>query len=450
LGILAENAFWWRLVLSRAWGVGVGIMGVMSTEHDLKDYAVGLGVGARRAGRVLAVTQGRQREAVLRAIAAALREQTDRLVEANAKDLAAAQENGLTAAMTDRLAIDAGRVEKMAKAVAEVAAQPDPVGQVIEGTVRPNGLRVEKRRVPIGVVCIIYEARPNVTSDAAALCLKSGNACILRGGKESYHSNMAIGQVIADALAKAGLPTEAVQVVNTTDRALVPILLQQEENIDLVVPRGGESLIRAVVEQSRIPVIKHYTGNCHVYVDAACPAALAEQVVLNAKTQRTGVCNAAESLLFHKDVASSLLPAVGQKLIDAGVEVRGCDQTRQAVSGAKVAAEADWAAEYLDMIVSVKVVDSLDEAVEHINRHGSHHTDAILTQDIQAAERFVAGVDSGNVMVNCSTRFSDGGEYGLGAEIGISTDKLHARGPMGAADLTTYKWVVTGYGQIRQ
>jgi glutamate-5-semialdehyde dehydrogenase len=331
-----------------------------------------------------------------------------------------------------------------------VAAQTDPVGQAIEGWVRPNGLRIEKRRVPIGVVAIIYEARPNVTSDAAALCIKSGNACILRGGKESFYSNLAIGQVIADAVQKVGLPTAAVQIVNTTDRALVPILLKQEDNIDLVVPRGGESLIRAVVAESRIPVIKHYTGNCHVYVDAGCPLDLAETVIINAKTQRPGVCNAAESLLFHKDAAASLLPSVCGKLQAAGVEIRGCDRTRQLFGDAKPASEDDWYKEYLDLIISVKVVDSLDEAVEHVNRYSSHHTDAILTHDTRAADAFVAGVDSGNVMVNCSTRFSDGGEYGLGAEIGISTDKLHARGPMGAADLTTYKWIVTGYGHVRK
>jgi glutamate-5-semialdehyde dehydrogenase len=371
-------------------------------------------------------------------------------VAANGKDVAAAKDMGLTAAMIDRLRLDADRVAKMAKAVAEVAAQSDPVGQVIEGWVRPNGLRIEKRRVPIGVVAIIYESRPNVTSDAAALCLKSGNACILRGGKESIHSNLAIGAAIADALASTGLPPEAVQIVKTTQRELVPLLLSEEENIDLVIPRGGESLIRAVVEQSRIPVIKHYTGNCHVYVDAACPRELAEVVVLNAKCQRPGVCNAAESLLFHEKAAEALLPRVCEKLIEAGVEIRGCERTRELVDGARPASEQDWYAEYLDLIIAVKVVRDVQEAIEHINRYGSHHTDAILSHDTEAVRAFVAGVDSGNVMVNCSTRFSDGGEYGLGAEIGISTDKLHARGPMGAADLTTYKWIVQGDGHIRK
>ncbi|NLX24277.1 MAG: glutamate-5-semialdehyde dehydrogenase [Phycisphaerae bacterium] len=418
-------------------------------SQSLEIYARSLGQAARQAGRAMALTSGRQRTDVLTAIAQALRERAEQVVAANAKDLAAATEHGLTAAMIDRLRLDVDRVGKMAKAVDEVAQQPDPVGQIIEGWVRPNGLRIEKLRVPIGAVAIIYEARPNVTSDAAALCIKSGNAAILRGGKESFHSNLAIAEIIADALGGAGLPREAVQIVNTTDRELVPLLLRQEENIDLVIPRGGESLIRAVVEQSRIPVIKHYTGNCHVYVDAGCPAELAESVVLNAKTQRPGVCNAAESILFHQDVAATLLPAVGRKLIAAGVEIRGCERTRALLPEAKAATDADWAAEYLDLIVAVKVVHSLDEAIEHINCYGSHHTDAILTRDVTAADRFVAAVDSGNVMVNCSTRFSDGGEYGLGAEIGISTDKLHARGPMGAADLTTYKWIVRGAGQVR-
>ena len=417
---------------------------------DLQQYATELAAAARRAGRLLAVTSGQQRTDALLAMAQALRDGTDELVAANGKDVAAAKDMGLTAAMIDRLRLDADRVAKMAKAVAEVAAQSDPVGQVIEGWVRPNGLRIEKRRVPIGVVAIIYESRPNVTSDAAALCLKSGNACILRGGKESIHSNLAIGAAIADALASTGLPPEAVQIVKTTQRELVPLLLSEEENIDLVIPRGGESLIRAVVEQSRIPVIKHYTGNCHVYVDAACPRELAEVVVLNAKCQRPGVCNAAESLLFHEKVAETLLPGVCEKLIEAGVEIRGCERTRELVDGAKPASEQDWYAEYLDLIVAVKVVRDVQEAIEHINRYGSHHTDAILSHDTQAIDAFVAGVDSGNVMVNCSTRFSDGGEYGLGAEIGISTDKLHARGPMGAADLTTYKWIVQGDGHIRK
>jgi glutamate-5-semialdehyde dehydrogenase len=420
------------------------------TKPQLEQYAQSLGQAARRAGRVLAVSQGRLRNEAIRAIAEELLGCTEALVAENAKDLTVGSERGLSPAMIDRLRLDAGRIQRMAQAVAEVADQPDPVGEVIEARVRPNGLRVEKRRVPLGVVAIIYESRPNVTSDAAALCIKSGNACILRGGKESLHSNMAIGAVVAGALKKAGLPAEAVMVVNTTDRELIPLLLHREDDIDLVIPRGGESLIRAVVEQSRIPVIKHYTGNCHIYLHEDCPAELAEAVVLNAKCQRPGVCNAAESLVVHASCAGRLLPAVGRRLIDAGVEIRGCEQTRALLPRASAAAEEDYRAEYLDLVISCKVVDSLQDAIDHINVYSSHHTDAILTHDIRAADAFVAGVDSANVMVNVSTRFSDGGEYGLGAEIGISTDKLHARGPMGAADLTTYKWVVTGYGQVRQ
>lgn len=421
----------------------------MSTS-DLQQYVRRLAESARRAGRILAVTSGQQRNEAVRAVAAQLRAQTDAILAGNARDVAAADQMGLTPAMVDRLRLDAGRIEKMARAVAEIAAQPDPVNETIEGGVRPNGMRVEKRRVPIGVVAIIYESRPNVTSDAAALCIKSGNACILRGGKESLHSNLAIGAAVSAALEKAGLPAEAAQVVGTTERELVPLLLKQEDSIDLVIPRGGESLIRAVVEQSRIPVIKHYTGNCHVYVHEDCPAELAESVIVNAKCQRPAVCNAAESLLFHRNCAERLLPLVGRRLVNEGVEVRGCERTRSLFAEARPATEADFLAEYLELIVSCKVVESLDEAVEHINRYGSHHTDAILTHDVRAADAFVAAVDSANVMVNVSTRFSDGGEYGLGAEIGISTDKLHARGPMGAADLTTYKWVVSGYGQLRQ
>jgi glutamate-5-semialdehyde dehydrogenase len=341
--------------------------------------------------------------------------------------------------------------------VRQIAAQTDPVGRVIEGSVRPNGLSIQKVRVPLGVVLFIYESRPNVTSDAAALCLRSGNALILRGGKEAIASNTAIAGVIAEALQESGLDRDAVQLVQTPDRNAVGELTKLEGLIDVVIPRGGEWLIRAVVEQSRIPVIKHYTGNCHVYVDehaAALGEAMVVDVVFNAKVQRPGVCNAAESLLIH-DGALPLLRPIARRLVEAGVELRGCEKTLATLRGAvpddrlKRATEEDWSAEYLDLILAVKMVGSLDEAIAHINRYGSRHTDAILTADLRAADAFVRRVDSANVMVNTSTRFSDGGEYGLGAEIGISTDKLHARGPMGAADLTTYKWVVWGDGQVR-
>ncbi|MBN1489374.1 MAG: glutamate-5-semialdehyde dehydrogenase [Phycisphaerae bacterium] len=421
----------------------------MTQIQDLADYATTLGRNARKASAALVRTGGQLRTQALLRMAAAIREQSATLQAANQKDLSAATANNLSAAMIDRLTLDGARVEKIAAAVEEVAAQADPVGEVVTGYVRPNGLRIQKVRVPLGVVAIIYEARPNVTSDAAALCLKSGNACILRGGKESFHTNIAIGSAISSALSSVGLDPNAVQLVETTDRALVPALLKLDEYIDVVIPRGGESLIRAVVKESTIPVIKHYTGNCHVYVHSRCDHAMAESIVLNAKLQRPGVCNAAETILFDAAVAGELVPRIGGKLVEAGCEVRGCEKTRALLPAAKAATEDDWRTEYLDRIVAMRVVDGLEAAVEHINRYGSRHTDAILTADLAAAEAFAQAVDAASVMVNCSTRFSDGGEYGLGAEIGISTDKLHARGPMGAADLTTYKYVVTGSGQIR-
>jgi glutamate-5-semialdehyde dehydrogenase len=418
---------------------------------DLTNYAVELARRARQAGYLMAQTSGSTRDNALRRAAQLLRERCGQILEANALDMAAGQKAGLSKAVLDRLKLDEKRVAGIASDVEAIASQVDPVGQVIDGWVRPNGLRIEKVRVPIGSVLIIYEARPNVTSDAAALCIKSGNACILRGGKESLHSNMAIGQVFREAISEAGLPDAAVQVIETTDRGLVPILLKQNEYIDLVVPRGGESLIRAVVADSTIPVIKHYTGNCHVYVDAGTTeiAEKIRDVCVNAKAQRPGVCNAAESFLFHKDVADTLLPMVCSALIEKGVEIRGCDRTRALFPAAKPAGEEDWYKEYLDLIVAVKVVDSLEDAIDHINKYSSHHTDAILTLSVPAADKFVAAVDSASVMVNATTRLSDGGVYGLGAEVGISTDKLHARGPMGAADLTTYKYVVRGEWHLR-
>jgi glutamate-5-semialdehyde dehydrogenase len=418
---------------------------------DLTAYAVDLAKNARQAGYQIAQTHGRVRDMALRLAAELLRQRAGQIIEANARDLAAGQKAGLSKAILERLKLDDKRVAGMASDVEQVAAQVDPVGQIIDGWVRPNGLRIEKVRVPIGSILIIYEARPNVTSDAASLCIKSGNACILRGGKEALHSNTEIGRVFRDAITDAALPLRTVQVVETTDRALVPILLKQNEYIDLVVPRGGESLIRAVVADSTIPVIKHYTGNCHVYVDAGTEpvADSVRQVCVNAKVQRPAICNAAETFLFHKDAAKVLLPMVCQALVDKGVEIRGCERTRCLFEKAQPATEDDWYKEYLDLIVAVKVVDSLEEAIEHVNRYGSHHTDAILTLSLPAADQFVAGVDSASVMVNATTRLSDGGVYGLGAEVGISTDKLHARGPMGAADLTTYKYVVRGEWHLR-
>jgi len=417
---------------------------------DLKAYAEQLGQKAQAASRELADAGVAVKDKALRQMAAALRDQRRTLQEANEKDLQQARQMALSAAMLDRLTLTDKRIEAMAVCLEEVAGQVDPVGQVIEGYERPNGLRIEKIRVPLGVVAIIYESRPNVTSDAAGLCIRSSNACILRGGKEAIHSNLAIARVLRAVLEASGLPADAICLVETTDRALVPELLKLNRYIDLVIPRGGESLIRAVVEQSTIPVIKHYAGNCHIYVDKSCPFEMARNVVLNAKCQRPGVCNAVETVLFHQDVAGQYLPKICRELADNGVTIRGCDRTRKLFAQAEPATDADWDSEYLELILAVRVVDSLQDAIEHINAHGSKHTDAILTAEIDAAEQFVKQVDSSSIMVNASTRFSDGYEYGLGAEIGISTDKLHARGPMGARDLTTYKYVVRGRGQVRQ
>jgi glutamate-5-semialdehyde dehydrogenase len=401
--------------------------------------------------RDLAAVPGRVRDQSLRHIADALSDATDTLRQANAQDLNAGRDNGLAPAMLDRLELTPDRIASMADGVRQIADQPDPVGRILEGRVLPNGIRLEKVRVPIGTVLIIFESRPNVTADAAALCLKSGNAVILRGGKEAMHSNAAIAACVQRGLERAGLSPRAVQLVNTTDRAAVGQLLQLDEHLDLCIPRGGESLIRAVVEQARIPVIKHYTGNCHTYVDAHADPDQALEICVNAKTQRTGVCNATETILFHQDcVASGVVKRIGDALADRGVELRADTRSMSELPQAKPAAEADWSEEYLDLIVALRVVDHLDDAVAHINRYGSKHTDAILSTDVRAIDRFVQTADTANVMVNCSTRFSDGQQYGLGAEIGISTDKLHARGPMGAEDLTTYKWIARGDGQIRQ
>jgi len=424
---------------------------------DVQGYCEQLADQAVAAGRSLVSLSGARRRAVLLAVAEGLEAHTDALIEANEKDLDTAAEMGLTDAMTDRLRLDEQRIAKMARSVRDIAGQVDPVGQTLEGFVRPNGLRIEKVRCPIGVVLIIFESRPNVTSDAAALCLWSGNAVILRGGKECLHSNTAIAHIIRDALQAEGLDPNTVQLVETTDRAAVGHLLAMEGRIDLAIPRGGASLIRAVVEQARIPVIKHYTGNCHIYVDEHAlnlPDGMVREICVNAKTQRPGVCNAVETLLFHKNAATAQVETC-RALAAAGVALRVCERSRKLLAGhiaddqLRDADADDWDTEYLDLICAVRIVDSMDDAIDHINRHGSHHTDGILTADQFTADAFITRVDAADVMVNCSTRFSDGGEYGLGAEIGISTDKLHARGPMGAADLTTHKWIVRGQGQVR-
>ena len=427
------------------------------TEQSLDEYCSLVAEQARAASFKLPTLDGTVRTKVLKRIAALLRDRKAELVAANGKDIARKDEFGLSDAMVERLTLNDGRIEAMARSVDQIADQVDPIGQVIEGFVRPNGMRIEKVRVPLGVVFFIYESRPNVTSDAAALCIKSGNALILRGGKEAFYSNTAIAKVIQDAIEAEGVDPNIVQLVSTTDREAVGKFLKLEGLIDVCVPRGGEGLIRAVVEQARIPVIKHYTGNCHVYVDefaSGLPDGMVRDVCVNAKTQRVSVCNATETILFHP-AACDLLEEVATALADRGVLIHGCTQTVSLLRG-KVAddkltpaTDEDWGTEYLDLQVAIKVVANRQEAIAHINRYGSHHTDAILSADVAASEEFVTQVDSGSVMVNCSTRFSDGGEYGLGAEIGISTDKLHARGPVGAPDMTTYKWVVRGYGQTR-
>lgn len=418
---------------------------------DVAQYCDKLADGALAASRKLGRITSARRNDALRTVADLLVSRAASIVEENAKDLAAGETNGLAPAMLDRLKLDVPRIEKMANSVRQIAEQTDPVGQIIEGQVRPNGLRMQKVRVPLGVVLIIFESRPNVTSDAAALCIKSGNAVILRGGKEAIHSNAAIAACVREGLQAAGLDPNVVQLVETTDRAAVGHLLKAEGKIDLAIPRGGESLIRAVVEQAHIPVIKHYTGNCHVYVDEAADADMAVSICLNAKTQRPGVCNATETVLIHKAcIETGLAAKICETLIDAGVELHGDVRACKLNAAIKPADESDWAAEYLSLVCAVKIVDELDDAIDHINKWGSKHTDAIVSSNIAATQLFAEQVDTANAFINCSTRFSDGGEYGLGAEIGISTDKLHSRGPMGAADLTTYKWVVTGNGQIRE
>ena len=420
---------------------------------DWKSYVEGIGASARKASSQLTTLNGSAKVFALRDIASAIRKQAPALVRANAEDISAAQKSDLPPALVERLKLNEKRIAAMADGVEQIATQTDPVGQIIEGYVRPNGLRIQKVRVPLGVVLFFYESRPNVTSDAAALCLKSGNAVILRGGKEAFHSNRAIVSIVKEALESAGVTPDAVQFVESTDRSLVPELLKLDRYIDLVIPRGGESLIRAVVKDSTIPVLKHFTGNCHIYVDDATEGMDKQvgDICVNAKTSYPGgaVCNAVEKLLFHKDAAARLLPRVCADLAAKGVEIRADERGRALYPQATPATEADWATEYLQFTIAVKVVDSMEEAIEHINQYGSRHTDAILTSDLRHADEFAKRVDSASIMINASTRFADGGEYGLGAEIGISTDKLHARGPMGASDLTTYKWVVTGDGQVR-
>ena len=418
--------------------------------EDLRHYCVDVARRAKQAATELATVTGAQKQDWLRRSARLLRERTAALAEANKADLAAAPGYGLTDAQVDRLRLTPDRVESIAVALEEVAMLPEPVGEVIESSIRPNGLEVLKVRVPLGVIFFIYESRPNVTADAAALCVKSGNAVILRGGKEATHSNRAIAAILSEAAAQAGLPEDAVQLVATADREAVGHFLNMPEYINVCIPRGGEGLIRRVSAEAKMPVIKHYAGNCHVYLDKSADAEMAERIVVNAKCQRLGVCNAAESLVVHADVAGTLLARIGKALRKRGIEIRGDERTRAILSDAKEATEKDFGEEYLGPVISVKVVDSLDEAIAHVNQYSSQHTEAIVTSDLDSARQFVARVDSSAVMVNASTRFNDGGEFGLGAEIGISTDKFHARGPCGLHELTSYKYVVYGTGQTRE
>jgi glutamate-5-semialdehyde dehydrogenase len=419
-------------------------------QTDLQAYCLEVASRAKRAAAELACIRGAVKEAWLRRSAALLRRRKDDILAANAVDVQAAPDFGLTAAQVDRLRLDAPRVESMARGLEEVALLPDPVGEVIESSVRPNGLEVLKVRVPLGVIFFVYESRPNVTADAAALCVKSGNAVILRGGKEAAHSSRAIVALLQEAAAEAHLPPDAVQLVQTPDRAAVGHFLQLDRYIDVAIPRGGEALIRRVTAEARMPVIKHFSGNCHVYVDAAADLDMAEAIIVNAKCQRPGVCNAAESLLVHAAVAERFVPRVAQALMQRGVELRGDERFRQLAPAARAATEEDYRTEFLDLILAARVVDSLSQAVEHIQTYGSGHTEAIVTNDLNAARQFAARVDSAAVMINASTRFNDGGCFGLGAEIGISTDKLHARGPCGLKELTSYKYVVYGQGQVRE
>jgi glutamate-5-semialdehyde dehydrogenase len=417
---------------------------------DLKKDVLLAAKAAREAAHRLTKTTAPERNRALLEIADSVRATKESILAANQKDMEAGQAKGLSSAMLDRLRLDEARVEGIANAVAEVAKLPDLIGRVESTETRPNGLIVQRVRIPLGVIAMIYEARPNVTTDAAALCLKAGNACILRGGSEAFHSNHALGSAIGTGLERAGLPSAVVQVMKTTDREGMRLLLQQEEEIDLVIPRGGEGLIRFVSEHSRIPVLKHYKGVCHVYIHEGADQDAALLICENAKVQRPGVCNAVETILVDKSIAAQFVPKLVSTLAASKVEIRGDERARSLDERIVAAQESDWDAEYLDLIVALRVVDDLDGAINHIAEHGSNHTESIITTDETAAERFLAEVQSSTVMVNASTRFADGGELGLGAEIGISTTKMHAYGPMGAEGLTATKFVVRGTGQVRK
>ncbi len=414
----------------------------------MKEYMQKLGQQARAAARDISRADSASKNRALLEMANAIDASAEQLKAENRKDLQAGKDKGLDAAMLDRLELNDARIAAMSEGLRQIATLQDPVGEISDMAYRPSGIQVGKMRVPLGVIGIIYESRPNVTADAAGLCLKSGNATILRGGSEAIHSNQAIAQCIQQGLQTAGLPAHVVQVVETTDRAAVGELITANEYVDVIIPRGGKSLIERISREASVPVIKHLDGICHVYIDAEADLHKASEIAFNAKTHRYGVCNAMETLLVHEAVATDCLPALAQRFAEKGVELRGCEKTCQLIS-CEAASDEDWDTEYLAAILSIRVVDDIDQAMQHINQHGSHHTDAIITENYTLARRFLREVDSSSVMVNASTRFADGFEYGLGAEIGISTDKLHARGPVGLEGLTTLKYIVLGDGQIR-
>jgi glutamate-5-semialdehyde dehydrogenase len=416
---------------------------------DIKELALSIAQKAKEASRLLAIASPQLKNEALLSMADGIVSESEFIVGENRKDIDDALRKGISGAFVDRLTLNDSRIKLMAEGIRQVAALNDPVGEIVKMWKRPNGLLVGKMRIPLGVIGIIYESRPNVTADASALCIKAGNGVILRGGSEAIRTNLAIGKILKDALRQNGLPEDAIQIVPIADRSFVLEMLKLEEYIDLIIPRGGEGLIRFVSENSRIPVLKHYKGVCHVFVDESADFEMAEKICINAKVQRPGVCNAMETLLVHENIASEFLPLIVRKLEERGVEIRGCKRTKKIVPHVKEATEEDWYTEYLDLILSVKVVKDIEEAIEHIERYGSKHTEAIVTQNYRNAQVFVNSVNSSTVLVNASTRFSDGFELGLGAEIGISTSKLHAFGPMGVEELTTTKFVVYGNGQIR-
>jgi glutamate-5-semialdehyde dehydrogenase len=417
---------------------------------DLENMIEQMGRAGKRAARALATASTPAKNKALLQAATQLRQNSGILLAANRQDVEAGRQNGLSAAMVDRLTLSEARIDAMAKGLEIIADLPDPVGETLAMWRRPNGLEIGQVRVPLGVIGVIYESRPNVTADAAGLCLKAGNATILKGGSEAFRTNSAIVDVLTSAAVTAGLPEAAIQLIRSTDRQAVALLLQQDRYVDVIIPRGGEELIRAVTQRSAIPVIQHFSGICHTFVDKTADLEKAQRICLNAKVQRPWVCNAMENLLVHADVAPRFLPSFTADLAKAGVEVRGCDKTRTIVPQVKVATEEDWRTEYLDLILAIKVVDSLEEAIEFINTNGSGLADAIVSEDYSNVRRFLQEVDSATVYANASTRFTDGYEFGFGAEVGISTNRLHARGPMGLRELTTYKYVIYGNGQVRE